>query len=480
MRLDEYAAHDGLGLAELVRKGEVTPRELGELALAGIAKVNPRLNAVIETFPKRVDSLSKTATPKGPFGGVPILLKDFPIEKGVRGEMGSQLFAGFAPDHDNELMLALRRAGFVTLGRTASSELGLAALTRSRHSGITRNPWDPSRSTAGSTGGGAAAAVAGIVPIVQGSDGGGSIRNPASFCGLVGLKPSRGRISAGPDDGDPLSGMAIAFVITRSLRDCAALLDAVSGPGVGDPFEIAGPERPYAEELRRPAGKLRIAFTAKAWSGLPLDPELAAGVRSVARLLESMGHEVSEQAPAFDYEQFLAAQIDLWCGHTAYGIDSLAEALGRKPGPDNLQTTTWATYEAGRRLSALRFLAAEAVYNTVTRQVGDFFRNVDVLLTPTCTVQPLALDAHDIDRPGATVADLFDHLAPIETFTALFNGTGQPAMSLPLCWSKASLPLGMQLVGRFGDEATLFRLAAALEQALPWHDRRPPIHVAAA
>jgi amidase len=480
MRLDEYAAHDGLGLAELIRKGEVTSRALCELALAGIAKVNPRLNAVIETFPDRVADLSKTETPKGPFGGVPILLKDFPIEKGVRGEMGSQLFTGFAPDHDNELMLGLRRAGFVTLGRTASSELGLAALTRSRHSGITRNPWDPGRSPAGSTGGGAAAVAAGIVPIAQGSDGGGSIRNPASFCGLVGLKPSRGRISAGPDDGDPLSGMAIAFAITRSLRDCAAALDSVSGPGVGDPFEIARPERPYAEELRRPAGKLRIAFTAKAWSGLPLDPELAAGVRSIARLLESMGHGVSERAPAFDYEQFLAAQIDLWCGHTAYGIDSLAEALGRKPGPDNLQTTSWATYEAGKRLSATRFLAAEAVYNTVTRQVGGFFRNIDVLLTPTCTVQPLALDAHDIDRPGATVEDLFNHLAPIETFTALFNGTGQPAMSLPLCWSTSGLPLGMQLVGRFADEATLFRLAAALEQALPWRDRRPPIHVAAA
>ena len=476
MRLDEYAAHDGLGLAALVRKGEVTARELGDLALAGIAKVNPRLNAVIETLPQHLEGLPKA--PAGPFGGVPILLKDFPIEKGVKGEMGSQLFAGFAPDHDNVLMQAMRRAGFFSVGRTASSELGLAALTRSRHSGITRNPWDPSRSTAGSTGGGAAAAAAGIVPIVQGGDGGGSIRNPASCCGLVGLKPSRGRISAGPDDGDPLSGMAISFVITRSLRDCAAALDALAGPGVGDPFEIRQPERPYAEEIARPAERLRIAFTAKAWSGLPLDPELAQGVRAVARILEGMGHAVIEKAPAFDYEQFLAAQIDLWCGHTAFGIDALADHLGRKPSLQLLQSTTWAAYEMGRRLTATQFLAAEAVYNTVTRQLGAFFQDVDVLLTPTCTVPPLPLDTHDIDAPGATVKDLFDHLAPIETFTALFNGTGQPAMSLPLCWSKAGLPLGMQLVGRFGDEATLFRVAGALEQALPWRDRRPPIHVA--
>jgi amidase len=478
MRVDEYASFDGLGLAELVRKGTVTARELGECVLAGVEKVNPRLNAVIETFPERVAGLSNLGRPQGPFGGVPILVKDSPIEKGVRGEMGCQLFAGFAPDHDSELMLKLRDAGFVNIGRTTASELLLAAFTKSRHSGITRNPWDLNRSVAGSTGGGAAAVAAGIVPIVQGSDGGGSIRNPASFCGLVGLKPSRGRISAGPDEGNALSGLAISFVITRSLRDSAAALDALSGPGVGDPFEIQRPERPYVEEIRNPAGRLTIAFATRAWSGLTLDPELAAGVRSVARVLEDMGHVVSEKTPAFDYEPFLAAQIDLWCAHTAYAIDALAAALGRKPAPTNLQTTTWATYEAGKRLSAMRFLAAEAVYNTLTRQVARFFRDVDILITPTCTVPPLPLNAHDIDAPGATVKDLFDHLAPIETFTALFNGTGQPAMSLPLCWSKSGLPLGMQLVGRFAGEATLFRLAGALEQVLPWRDRRAPVHVA--
>jgi amidase len=477
MRLDEYEAYDGLGLAALLRRGEVTARTLGELALTGIEKVNPQLNAIIETFPDRLDGLDRAAPSAGPFAGVPILVKDFPIEKGVRAEMGCQLFAGFAPDHDSELMLGLRRAGFVNLGRTASSELGLAALTRSRQSGITRNPWDPRRSTAGSTGGGAAAAAAGIVPVVQGGDGGGSIRNPASCCGLVGLKPSRGRISAGPDEGDPLSGMAISFVLTRSLRDCAASLDALSSPGAGDPYVIQQPERPFAAEIGAPGPELEIAFTTEAWSGLKLDPELAAGVRDVAHALADLGHRVSERAPAFDYASFLAAQIDLWCAHTAHAIDALAERLGRRPGPENLQTTTWAVYEAGRRLSAAQFLAALDVYNTLTRQVGRFFQHTDVLLTPTCTVAPLLLDAHDLDAPGATVEDLFDHLAPIETFTALFNATGQPAISLPLCWSHTGLPLGMQLVGRFGAEATLLRIAGQLEQALPWRHRRPPIHV---
>jgi amidase len=478
MRLDEYAGHDGLGLADLVRRGEVSARQLGELALAAVAKVNPRLNAIIETFPEQLEHLS-AAAPAGPFGGVPILVKDFPIAAGVRSEMGSELCRGLALDHDSALMQALRRAGFVNLGRTTSSELGLAALTVSRLSGITRNPWDLSRSTAGSTGGDAAAAAAGVVPIVQGGDGGGSIRNPASCCGLVGLKPSRGRISAGPDEGDPLSGMAISFVITRSLRDCAAALDALAGPGIGDPYQIPAPQRPYREELQRPAQGLRIAFARQAWSGLPVDPELAAGVASVAHALEGMGHHLREESPLFDYEHFLAAQIDLWCGHVAYEVDLVSRALGRRPGPDNLQTTTLATYEAGRRLTATQFLAAQAVYNTVTRQLGEFFERTDVLLTPTCTVPPLPLDAHDIDAPGATVKDLFDHLAPIESFTALFNATGQPAMSLPLCWSASGLPLGMQLIGRFGEEDTLFRVAGALEQALPWRDRRPAVHVAA-
>ncbi|MGE0121092.1 MAG: amidase [Dongiaceae bacterium] len=476
MNLGDYARHDGLGLAALVRKREVSPRELCRLALDGVAAVNPRLNAVIETFPERVPASDDV--PPGPFAGVPFLVKDFPIEAGVRGEMGSRLAAGFAPDRDSEIMTRLRVAGLVNLGRTAASELGLAALTASVHAGITRNPWDPARSTAGSSGGAAAAVAAGIVPIAQGGDGGGSIRNPASFCGLVGLKPSRGRISLAPDEGYPYSGMTVVFALTRSVRDCAALLDAVAGPAVGDPFEIPAPARPWLEETARPAGRLRLAFTARAWSGLPVDPEVARATAATAAACERLGLAVTEAAPAFDYDAFLAAQIDLWCAHTAASIDAVARALGRAPSEANLETTTWAVYRAGKEMSASRFLAAEAVYNEVTRAVAPFFRRHDVLLTPTNTALPLPLDRHDLNAPGATVRDLFDHLAPIETFTALFNATGQPALSLPLHWSRAGLPIGMQLVGRFGDEAALFRLAAALEQALPWRERRPAVHVA--
>jgi amidase len=273
--------------------------------------------------------------------------------------------------------------------------------------------------------------------------------------------------------------MMVSFALTRSVRDCAALLDAVAGPALGDPFEIPQPERSFLDAVGHDAGRLRIAFTARAWSALPVDAEIVEAVERTAALCRNLGHTVEEASPSFDYEPFLDAQIDLWCAHVAASIDLVARALGRTPLPETLQTTTWATYRAGKEMTATRFLEAEAVYNDVTRRVARFFVDRDVLVTPTNTVLPLPLDRHDINAPDATVRDLFDHLAPIETFTALFNATGQPALSLPLQWSPRGLPIGIQLVGRFGDEARLFRLAAALERAQPWAGHRPPVHVAA-
>ncbi|MFL5258439.1 MAG: amidase [Hyphomicrobiales bacterium] len=474
MNLAEYSSYDGLGLADLVRRKEVTSAELCELALRGVEAVNPHLNAVIETFPDRARKVISTS---GPFAGVPLLVKDFPIEAGVRAEMGSELAAGFRALNDTEMMRRLRNAGFINLGRTTTSEFGLAALTTSRHTGATRNPWDLEISTAGSSGGSAAAVAAGVVPIATGGDGGGSIRNPASFCGLVGLKPTRGRISLGPDSGNPYSGMVVNFVLTRTVRDCAASLDALEGPAVGDPFEIPRPRTPYIDEIAGRPQRLRIALTATAWSGLAVDPEVANAVRATGKLLEDMDHAVEEATPELDYEPFLAAQIDLWSGHTAAAIASVGRAMERKPSPDNLQSTTWAVYEAGKSASAATLVEAEEHYNVVTRRVGAFFEQYDVLVTPTNTCLPLALSAHALDTPGATVKDLFHHLAPIETFTALFNGTGHPAISLPLHESRSGLPIGMQLVARFGAEAMLLRLAASLETARGWVARSPPIHV---
>lgn len=478
MTLEEYASFDGLGLAELVQKGEVRASELAELALEGIAKVNPHLNAVIETFPERVTELEVQGTPAGPFGGVPFLVKDFPIYKDVRAEFGSELARDHRARYDTALGEWLRAAGLVNLGRTTTSEFGLAATTENRLNGRTRNPWDPERTTGGSSGGAAAITAAGAVPFAQGGDAGGSIRGPAALCGLVGLKPSRGRITGAPGDVAPLSGLATGFMLTRTVRDCAALLDVCEGPAPGDGFEIARPERPYLEELGRPSGRLRIACTSTAWSGVPLDPSIRQALEATAALCEELGHEVEEVSPEFDYGTYLEAQKVIWYAYTYNDIEARARLSGRQPSPATLQSTTLAWYEQGSSITASQLLGALAVYREVTQVVGRFLTRYDLLLTPTCAVEPRPLGTYDPDQTGATADTLVEQLAPHETFTALFNATGLPAMSLPLHQSPSGLPLGMQFAARFGDETTLFRLASALEQAHPWSSRRPTIHAA--
>jgi amidase len=462
MNLADYAAHDGLGLATLVASGAVTARELGETMLRAIETVNHRLNGVIETFPDRLPD--QDARIAGPFGGVPFLIKDVPMEAGVPSELGCELARGFTLPHDQEVMRRFRQAGFVNLGRTTTSELALAALTVSRLTGATRNPWDTSRSTAGSSGGAAAMVAAGVLPVAHAADGGGSIRNPASFCGLVGLKPTRGRISAAPDWGQCMSGLSVNFVLTRTVRDCAAALDALAGPAVGDPYVIAPPPSRYGDSIGDPPQRLRIALNSRVWSGLPLDPEVTAALEGTGRLLETLGHAVEAATPTFDYEPYLEAQIKLWAAYTAQGIVDIARQTRRVPSLETLQSTTFAMYEYGRQISAVDFIEAELRYNTTTRQVARLFETYDVLVTPTCTVTPPPLDAVDLDLPGATARDLFDHLAPLETFTALFNATGQPALSVPLMQSAQGLPIGIQLVGRLGADDLLLSLAAMLEQ----------------
>jgi amidase len=476
LNLSEYADFDALGLAELVRRREIAPRELGELAIAAIDTVNPPLNCVVERFPGRAAAIGENVS--GPFGGVPFLGKDLPFEKGVRAEMGSELARGFAAPVDCELAIRLREAGAVNLGRTISSEFAFAATTENRLNGKTRNPWDPARSTAGSSGGAAASVASGAVPFAQGSDAGGSIRNPASMCGLVGLKPTRARVPLAPASAISWGGVNNLFVLTRTVRDCAALLDAVEGPAIGDAFEIARPAEPYRQAIARPPERLRIAFTAKAWSGLPVEPAVADAARRTAALCERLGHSVEEAAPAFDYAVFIAAQKILFLPFIVQDVDAVARALGRTPGPENLQSTSWDIYCRGRALPAPALLDALDTYSDICRQVVAFCNRYDVLLTPTCTILPPLLGTYDPDRAGADADDMFDQLAPFESFTALFNATGQPAISLPLEESEGGLPIGMQFVGRFGGEATLLRLAAQLEAALPWAGRRPRIHVA--
>ncbi len=482
MHLNEYMQFDGLGLAELVRKKEVTAAELLQTALQAIERTNPKLNAVIATLEDEAQAALKQGLPEGPFTGVPFLIKDLLLHAAnVPSALGNRLFKQLEVKlpYDSTLMARYRRAGIVLIGRTNLPEMGLALTTEPLAWGPTRNPWDPERSPGGSSGGSAAAVRAGIVPMAYGGDGGGSIRVPASLCGLFGLKPARGRISAGPNIGEILNGFCVEHVLTRTVRDSAAMLDATAGAGVGDPYIIPAPTRPYLEEARTEPGRLRIALSRTPASGTPVSPESVAAVEDAARLCASLGHEIIEAAPRYDNEVLDTACIALWTSGFAAWMDGVSALLGRPLGEECFEATTWATLQHGRGLTAAQVQTAFVGLNQVTREVGHFFEEYDVLLTPTFAVPPFRLGTLDANAPMSYM-EFFQRQAAMCPFTALFNATGQPAMSVPLFWSEEGLPIGVQFAGRWGDEATLFRLAGQLEQARPWADRWPPIHVALA
>jgi len=467
MDVKEYLQFDGLGLAQLVRDREVAAAELVDCALALAEDWNPRINALVEIFDD-VDA-SGAAIPSGAaFAGVPFLIKDLVLQaEGRCSEMGSRLGQGLVAPADSDLMARFRQAGLVTLGRTTVPEMGYNVATETVACGATRNPWDVSRSPGGSSGGSAAAVAAGIVPVAHANDGGGSIRIPASCCGLVGLKPSRGRVPIGPGAADGLGGLGIEFVLTRTVRDCAAMLDAVQGPGVGDPYVIAPPAQPYVESLQVPAG-LRIAFTADAWSGVPVDPAIRAALEATASLLAAMGHRVEQVAPALDAERFAQANTDLWSAHIAHWVVDICAATGRKADSDSLEQATLAIHEHGMRLSAVDLLHAGDYFNTVSRDFGHFFTRHDILVTPTVAQLPWRIGAHASSGGTYTARSWTDHVFRDAPFTAVFNVTGQPAISLPLGRSETGLPFGIQFAAGQGREDLLLALAASLEQAQPW------------
>lgn len=480
MRLDEYAAHDATDLARLLASGDIAPNELGRCLVEATARVNPALNAVLELYHDALESLPGAAGP-GPFHGIPTLTKDFPIEAGRPAGFGSRLARGFRARTDAVYWKRARDGGVVNAGRTTSSEFGIPAATETLLHGATRNPWVPSRGVSGSSGGAAAAVAAGIVPFAQGGDGGGSIRNPASFCGLIGLKPSRGRITGSPNANAPLLGLATGFFITRSVRDTAALLDLCHGPDAGDGYEITPPGDSYARAMnRRPKG-LRVALCTHTWSSVPIDAEVRAATVAAAARLEGLGHIVLEASPEFDYEAFLEAQKIIWAADAAASLPAMASLTGLPVDESTLGPSVLAMYRHGATLGAARLIDALAVYDQVTRQLGRFMAGYDLLLTPTSTILPEPVGTFDPDREGIDHDDVFDDLAPKETFTALFNGTGQPAISLPLGRSASGLPIGVQLVARFGREDVLLAVARQLEEELEdgegvWGQGRPPIH----
>ncbi len=470
-----YERYDGLGLAELVRTGQVSPEELLEAAIDRIERRNPAVNAVVQRLYDEARAAIRAGLPDGPFTGVPLLLKDLVVLcAGTVTTHGSAFFRDAVADHDSELVARLKRAGLVLLGKTSSPEFGLTTSTEPRLHGPTRNPWNLEHSAGGSSGGAAAAVAAGMVPMAQASDGGGSIRIPASACGVFGLKPTRARTPFGPDLGEGWAGSSVAHAITRTVRDSAALLDATCGPDVGDPYWAPPARGPFLAEVGVEPGRLAISFTTRPWSDQPVDPECVAAVESAARLLMDLGHDVEEARPEWDEAGRARAAVTVIAAYTRASLDARERQVGRAATPDDVEPMTWPLAESGRTATAADLAAAVTTLHRTGRAAGRFFTRYDALLTPTMCRPPerlgvLAMSAATQEARDAYVKALFASIA----FTAPFNGTGNPAMSVPLHWSAAGLPIGVQLVGGFGDEATLFRLAAQLEQARPWADRRP-------
>jgi amidase len=377
-----------------------------------------------------------------------------------------------------EFPLRLRRAGLVNLGRTSVPEFGILGTTETLAEGPTCTPWSAEHMAGGSSGGAAAVVGAGIVPVAAASDGGGSIRIPASACGVVGLKTSRGRVPWGPHISEALLGWAVHFMVSRTVRDTAALLDVCAGPMPGDPFEIAGSPGSYLAGLSEPTGPLRIAVSVEPFAGKAPDPQVVAATRATAQLLADLGHEVVEATPRFPWEPFLQTMTDIWSATTAHTVDGFARAVGRAVNADTVEMPTLTMVEYGREVTAQQVLDGMGVINGVARVMGDFFSHHDLLLTATLGALPARLGQYD-PHAAQPPRELFDSWSHLESFLPVFNATGQPAISLPLHQSAEGLPIGMQLVGRFGAEALLLRVAAQLEEALPWAQRRPPIHVAA-
>ena len=479
MNLEEYASFDATDLVRLVCDGEVTAGELQRLAVAGAEAVNPELNAVIEIFEDRRDGIEADALPDGPFRGVPYFIKDLGCaEAGRNRESGSRLAAGFVAREDTETMRRVRAAGLVPMGRTTTPEFGATGTTESILTGATCSPWNTGHSSGGSSGGSSAIIAAGVVPMASGGDGGGSLRIPASACGLVGLKPSRGRVTKAPGGSTLVSPLAIELGMTRSVRDTAALLDALHGPAPGEAFEIAPPYRPYVQEVGAPTRTLRIGMSTEAWGPYAPDPQVVEAVHKTAALLESMGNKVEEASPAISFESYFQTFTDLWCSAKPAMLGAVAAETGRPIDDTTVEPNVLAMYERGLGMTATDLILAFDRVNTITRQMAGFFDTYDLLMTPTIARPPAPLGTVDLNHAGEDTQAIMDRLYSYFCYTPLINLTGQPAISLPLHWTADGLPVGVHFVARFGAEDVLLRLAGALEVAAPWRNRRPPVHIA--
>ena len=474
---DDLARLDALAQADLVRRNELTPLELVDAAITRIEKLDPEINAVIHRRFERARDEAAGPLPDGPFRGVPTVVKDLwshtagdPFHKGMRFLKD----LGWTEEHDTEHAARMRRAGFVFVGRTNTPELGLQPTTEPEAYGPTRNPWDLSRSTGGSSGGAAAAVASAMVPIAQATDGGGSIRIPASECGLVGLKPSRGRVTCGPFAGEYTQGFSVELCVSRSVRDTAAYLDALEGPGVGDPYVAPPPARPYVEEVAADPGRLRIGvLTSDPRGAATIHPDCVGAALDAARLLESLGHTIEESFPqALASPEVASGVVTFFATSVAAGLAAWSQRTGKEIGPGDVEAPTWAIAELGRTFTAPQFFLAREQVLVHSRRIAEWWAGgFDLLLTPTLPEPPPPL-GHFRGSPENPLEGLLRG-ASFAMLNAPFNATGQPAITLPLGWSSDGLPVGVQLVAAYGREDLLIRLAAQLERAAPWADRWP-------
>jgi amidase/6-aminohexanoate-cyclic-dimer hydrolase len=468
----EYDRYDGIGLAELIAKKQISPLELLQAVRARVEMLNPKLNAFCQLFFEKAELQIKQGLPAGPFRGVPFALKDLGQHlAGTVTSSGSRVFKDYTPDFDSTLVARYKHAGLVIFGKTTTPEVGLTTTTESVLYGKTRNPWNLERTTGGSSGGAGAAVAGRIIPMAHGSDGGGSIRIPASCCGVFGLKPTRGRVPMGPTQFEGWNGLSAHHALTMTVRDSAALLDATCGAEVGSPYFSPPPPRPYLKEVGADPGKLRIALAFAAPTGTPVDAECRKAATEAAKLCESLGHRVEPHEPQVNFAAMREAFLNIIMVSLARTLDDAAGPLGRAVTEKDVEPVTWDMARMGRAVSSVAYSRAIATLHQVGLQMARFHENYDVILNPTLAKPPVNLGVLSLSPENMQL--FVKEVTEFSPFTALYNATGQPSASVPLHWTPDGLPVGVMFSTRFGDETTLLRLAAQLEKAKPWARRTP-------
>jgi amidase len=496
----EYDQYDGMGLAELVKKGSITSSEVCEAAISRAEKINPKLNAIITPLYDFARQAAAKARPEGPFSGVPFLLKD--VHHALEGytiSSGSRALKDKVADHDAEIVKRFKRAGLIIMGKTNTPEFKLASVTEPEAFGPTRNPWNTNYSPGGSSGGSAAAVAARIVPFASATDEGGSIRIPAAYCGVFGLKPSRGRNPVGPDLSLIWGGMSTSHVITRSVRDSAAILDAVSGPEPGGRCCPPGPEGSFLGALQSDPKPLNIGYHTRPSFGHQVHPECVKAVEQTCKLLETLGHRVEETDPGYSEEEVALNWCIIMIGHLTAHVGQLVQAYGRREIEENIELTSYALYRIGQRLKVFDFIMAERRWQELSMIMDQKLNHYDMILSPTLGMPPVLVGSQKPSKADQIAMKILSSPAGKSImasrkltyvileellknamkkqmfFTMIANITGLPAMSVPLHWTADGLPCGVQFIGRYGDEAALLKLASQLETAQPWSDRKPSI-----